>query len=644
MENRRFEIPIIHSFDNNYVIPAAVSFHSMLEYADPQYDYRLFVLHSDITWQNQEKLTKLVQSFPNASVEFINMVGRFEDIWLEKSEQGHLAKEMLYKLILPSIFPQYDRIIITDVDVIYQGDIAPSYFAFEKNPTAYYAGVRQINPPGTFLREYYNNCYKNNLDAEEFEQLKICGGYLVANLKQLREDDMEETMVQYLEKNIDRLPQPEQDVINFCCRGNQIIYLPLNYVVCSYMYQFEEDRSICASDPFYSYKEYLDAMEHPIQLHYATSRKPWKVPDSEKADIWYAGLEKTEFLQDYYEWWNGQSDAVPQEEMPGKRYVLGKSTVPATCKVSVVCCTYNHEKYIEKALEGILNQQTNFNFEVIVADDASKDGTQKIIRKYIEKHPDQMEKCILRTENVGIGLNYYEALSAASGEYLALCDGDDEWIDMKKLQKQVDFLEKHQSYMTVCSNFIRRYFDKPGEPDQTFDVMQYVGKKSRRFTVKELIASRFLASCTSMHRWQLRGCVPEFLKHYNVIDFPLSLIHASCGYIGLIPETMAVYNVHLDSISNKDEKSLTHQQLAALYEVNQLLHFRLSKIINDYLKRGKKGKTAGQEQAFSVDAEPNYAPLSAKQKFLLLYHDKCPEWMKKICRVLVPKKIRERLT
>ena len=74
-------IPIMHCFDNNYVIPAAVSFYSMLENANKEYCYKLFVLHNDITYQSRIKLTQIVHGFPNASIEFIDMTDSFKDIW-----------------------------------------------------------------------------------------------------------------------------------------------------------------------------------------------------------------------------------------------------------------------------------------------------------------------------------------------------------------------------------------------------------------------------------------------------------------------------------------------------------------------------------------------------------------------------------
>ena len=90
-------IPVMHCFDNNYVIPAAVSFYSMLENADAKYEYKLYVLHSDITQQNRVKLTQVVQKFPNASIEFVNMSNKFNDIWQDLKFSGHYSKEKITK-------------------------------------------------------------------------------------------------------------------------------------------------------------------------------------------------------------------------------------------------------------------------------------------------------------------------------------------------------------------------------------------------------------------------------------------------------------------------------------------------------------------------------------------------------------------
>lgn len=577
------EIPIMHCFDNNYVIPAAVSFYSMLKNADPQYNYRLFVLHSDITVQNQQKLTKLVRSFKNADLEFINMYGRFDDLWQEMSNTDHLSKEVLYKLLAPEIFPQYDKLIITDVDVVFLRDISPSYFLLDNHSHAYFAGVRQINPDKSFLRPYYEG-YKSAFSEIEHDQIKVCGGYLVANLKKLREDNMVSVFTSYLKHNSERLMQAEQDVINFCCRDNQIIYLSLHYVVCSYMYGICTSPDITASDPHYSYVEMRDAMEHPIQLHYATKTKPWNAPESIKAKLWYDYLNDTDFAKDFVNkkaYATAPVSPVPCHEM------FSQQVESAPVKISIVVCSYNHEKLIKQALMGILNQKTKYSYEIIVADDASKDETPNIIRAIQQRYPDKMRKCILRDSNVGIGMNYYEALSLAEGEYLAICDGDDCWTDEHKLEKQIDFLEQNNQFTVVCSDYKTHEENAPDGQTHLFDIKKYLHSTcsiKNQYSIHDLIFSRFIASCTMVLRWKLKDRVPEFLGHYKVIDFPLALIHASCGYIKVFFEPMALYNLHSESITHSSHDDVERESIDLVAEVNQFLDYKIEPLYQKYMK------------------------------------------------------------
>lgn len=114
-------------------------------------------------------------------------------------------------------------------------------------------------------------------------------------------------------------------------------------------------------------------------------------------------------------------------------------------KVSVACITYNHEKYIRRALEGFVAQKTDFPFEVIVFDDASTDGTADIIREYENKYP-QIIKPIYQQQNVysrGISATKEYVLPIMRGEYIAICEGDDYWTDENKLQIQYDYMKEH---------------------------------------------------------------------------------------------------------------------------------------------------------------------------------------------------------
>jgi len=122
--------------------------------------------------------------------------------------------------------------------------------------------------------------------------------------------------------------------------------------------------------------------------------------------------------------------------------------------LSICCTTFNQEHYVAKTLEGFLKQKTNFPIEIIIHDDASTDYTQNIIKEFAKK--DARIKLILQTENQysqNIKPTANFCIPMASGKYIALCEGDDYWIDDLKLQKQVDFLESNPEYVVSWTNF-----------------------------------------------------------------------------------------------------------------------------------------------------------------------------------------------
>src|SRR5690606_34101688 len=123
--------------------------------------------------------------------------------------------------------------------------------------------------------------------------------------------------------------------------------------------------------------------------------------------------------------------------------------------ISVCMITYNHEAYIKQAIEGILMQQTNFDVELIIADDCSTDRTETIIRELIENHSENFKIKYYRHDiNIGMMPNFIFSLKKCTGKYIALCEGDDYWTDPLKLQKQVDFLEGNPEY-GICFHNVR---------------------------------------------------------------------------------------------------------------------------------------------------------------------------------------------
>lgn len=292
------EIPIMFCFDKNYVIPAGVAFFSLMEHANQNYNYKFYILHSDINENQQERLKETVANYDNCKIEFINMQNRLEKEWKKSYRGDHFSKEVMYKLLTASIFPQYDKLIVSDVDVVFLGDISQSYFELDAiKDDVYIAGVKPVGK----TYDYFEN-YKSQWTENEIKQLgETCGGYLVMNLKKIREDNIEKAFLQSLKRNAHRLNQMEQDILNIVCHG-KIKQLDLKYVVCSYMWDYYKCEDDFENDKNYSKEELVEAMQNPIQLHYATSIKPWKNVNCTKSEIWFEYIVKTPFLKEYLDW------------------------------------------------------------------------------------------------------------------------------------------------------------------------------------------------------------------------------------------------------------------------------------------------------------------------------------------------------
>ena len=120
-------------------------------------------------------------------------------------------------------------------------------------------------------------------------------------------------------------------------------------------------------------------------------------------------------------------------------------------KVSIIMLVYNHEKYIAEAIESVINQKTDFDFELLIGEDCSTDNSRRIIEKYEKKYPNII-KVKYWGKNIGMNGNGFYLLKNATGKYIAALDGDDYYTDEYKLQKQFNFLEKNPEYSCVYSN------------------------------------------------------------------------------------------------------------------------------------------------------------------------------------------------
>lgn len=211
--------------------------------------------------------------------------------------------------------------------------------------------------------------------------------------------------------------------------------------------------------------------------------------------------------------------------------------------VTILCTAYNHERYIRQCLEGFVMQKTNFRFEAIVHDDASTDATASIIREYSAKYP-HIIKPILQTENQysqGKKIGAIMAQHFPFGKYIAECEGDDYWTDPEKLQRQVDFLESHPDYSTVC-NRTQLY----SEYRQQFVGENRCYEKSQAIEVKDVIVQGglFISTCSLLYRKSiLPATLPDYWQRCHVGDYPLQIHAAMSGKIYYFDEAMSVYRV-----------------------------------------------------------------------------------------------------
>jgi glycosyltransferase involved in cell wall biosynthesis len=199
--------------------------------------------------------------------------------------------------------------------------------------------------------------------------------------------------------------------------------------------------------------------------------------------------------------------------------------------------TFGHEEFIEKAINGVLEQVCSFKFELIIANDCSPDGTEFIVNSIINHHPNsRFIRYTKHSDNIGMQKNFLWAYHQAKGKYIALCEGDDYWTDQHKLQKQFDFLESKPEY-SLCFHPAKILMNN-GKLVNEFEIT--VPSKFHQL-IDMARFGNYIRTPTVMFRNILTDQDLNLLKKCPAGDFPLNLILGQYGNYGFIADTMAVY-------------------------------------------------------------------------------------------------------
>ena len=263
-------------------------------------------------------------------------------------------------------------------------------------------------------------------------------------------------------------------------------------------------------------------------------------------------------------------------------------------KLSILVPTFNHGNFIQQMLEGVLMQKTDFDFDIIIGDDASTDDNPLIISQYAEKFPEKI-KAFLHSNNLGPkeprelgGKNNVGFLfNQAKSEYISLCEGDDYWTNPLKLQKQVDFLDKNLDY-SLCHHQLDVVYED-NSPPHLFNP----DNQQDTSIIKDLLADKswFLGTASTVFRNVFANGMPDWWWETASGDLGIFIEAARHGKIKYLPETMGAYRKHRGGMTNihtPQNRFFLQNRLEMFQNLDRYLESQHSKIIAETVLKYKK--------------------------------------------------------
>jgi glycosyltransferase involved in cell wall biosynthesis len=205
--------------------------------------------------------------------------------------------------------------------------------------------------------------------------------------------------------------------------------------------------------------------------------------------------------------------------------------------ITIILLSFNHEKYIEKALDSILAQKTTIDCKIIVVDDFSNDKTRQIINNYKEKYP--FIELNYNTENIGASLSLYNIYSKTRTKYITVLEGDDYWLTNHRIESLVNFLEQNTQYIGVSHKRSHiDLFDNVIGNDPEKDLI------NKPFKLNDFIQGKRFSIAGSLYRniyYKLKNFKEMFTITKNVADFQTVALLLNYGNFFIFNEEFSVY-------------------------------------------------------------------------------------------------------
>lgn len=243
-------------------------------------------------------------------------------------------------------------------------------------------------------------------------------------------------------------------------------------------------------------------------------------------------------------------------------------------KVSVLMICYNQEAYIADAVNSVLMQEVNFEYEIVIGEDCSIDQTRQILLELKNKHPDKI-KLILHEKNVGMHANFEGVFDTCTGEYIAVLEGDDYWTAKDKLQRQVDIMERSPELSECFHKVTTVYQDQIKEKHEFPE-----GITKNVFVLEDIISAFFIPTLSILFRKSAIHKLPAIFFQMTNPDWLLHVLCAENGNVGFIDDVLGVYRVHNGGVwSGAGRLKVLEKTILSAHLINAHLNFQFNRIL-----------------------------------------------------------------